>query len=129
MKVGDVVQVRERSRNMALVLEALQLAERDTPDYIEVDPKAMAAKYHAHAGAGRSALSGEDGAEPGGRVLRLVRSGNFRARSGAGPDGQAVRVVTCVHAHKALQASHLPHPGLRPTLPMKRREAATVRPR
>ena len=45
VKLGDVVQVRERSRSMALVLEALQLAERDIPDYIEVDPKAMTAKY------------------------------------------------------------------------------------
>jgi len=45
VKADDVVQVRERSRNMALVLEALQLAERDTPDYLEVDPKAMTAKY------------------------------------------------------------------------------------
>ena len=45
VKVGDVVQVRERSRNMALVLEALQLVERDTPDYVEVDAKAMTAKY------------------------------------------------------------------------------------
>jgi small subunit ribosomal protein S4 len=45
LKVGDVVQVRERSRNMALVLEALQLAERDAPDYVEVDSKAMSAKF------------------------------------------------------------------------------------
>ena len=45
VKVGDVVQVRERSRNMALVLEALQLTERDTPDYLEVDPKVMSAKF------------------------------------------------------------------------------------
>jgi small subunit ribosomal protein S4 len=45
VKVGDVVQVREKSRNMALVLEALQLSERDTPDYVEVDAKAMTAKY------------------------------------------------------------------------------------
>jgi small subunit ribosomal protein S4 len=45
VKVGDIVQVRERSRNMALVLEALQLVERETPDYIEVDAKAMTAKY------------------------------------------------------------------------------------
>jgi small subunit ribosomal protein S4 len=45
VKAGDIVQVRERSRNMALVLEALQLAERDIPDYIEVDPKAMTAKF------------------------------------------------------------------------------------
>ena len=45
VKVGDVVQVRERSRNMALVLEALQLVERDTPDNVEVDAKAMTAQY------------------------------------------------------------------------------------
>ena len=45
VKVGDIVSVRERSRNMALVLEALQLSERDTPDYIEVDPRAMTAKF------------------------------------------------------------------------------------
>jgi small subunit ribosomal protein S4 len=45
VKVGDVVQVREKSRNMALVLEALQLAERETPDYLEIDTKGMTAKY------------------------------------------------------------------------------------
>jgi small subunit ribosomal protein S4 len=45
VKPGDVVQVRERSRNMALVLEALQSQERDTPDYVEVDGKGMSAKF------------------------------------------------------------------------------------
>ena len=45
VKPGDVVQVRERSRNMALVLEALQSAERDTPDYITLDAKAMSATF------------------------------------------------------------------------------------
>ena len=45
VKPGDVVSVRERSRNMALVLEALQSPERDTPDYITMDGKAMAATY------------------------------------------------------------------------------------
>src|SRR5437868_9654904 len=45
VKAGDVVQVRERSRNMALVLEALQSPERDVPDYVEVDPKGMTARY------------------------------------------------------------------------------------
>jgi small subunit ribosomal protein S4 len=45
VKPGDVVQVRERSRNMALVLEALQLVERDVPDYVEVDAKAMSARF------------------------------------------------------------------------------------
>ncbi len=43
VKPGDVIEIRERSKNMALVLEALQLAERDIPDYIDVDPKKMAA--------------------------------------------------------------------------------------
>ena len=45
LKPGDVVQVREKSRNLALVLEALGSAERDIPDYVEVDPKAMTAAY------------------------------------------------------------------------------------
>jgi small subunit ribosomal protein S4 len=44
-KAEDVITVRERSRNMALVLEALQSSERETPDYIEVDVKAMTARY------------------------------------------------------------------------------------
>jgi small subunit ribosomal protein S4 len=45
VKAGDVVSVRERSRSMALVLEASQSAERDTPDYLEVDTKALTAKF------------------------------------------------------------------------------------
>ena len=45
VKAGDVVSVRERSRHMALVLEALQSGERDTPDYITVDGKGMAATF------------------------------------------------------------------------------------
>jgi small subunit ribosomal protein S4 len=44
VKPDDVVEVRERSRNMALVLEALQSPERDVPDYIELDAKAMRAR-------------------------------------------------------------------------------------
>jgi len=45
VKPGDVVSVRERSRNMALVLEAVQSAERETPDYIEVDAKGLSARF------------------------------------------------------------------------------------
>jgi len=40
-KPGDVIEVREKSRSMALVLEALESPERDLPDYIDLDPKAM----------------------------------------------------------------------------------------
>ncbi len=45
VKPGDVIEVRERSRNMALVLEALGSPERDVPDYIDLDPKAMTATF------------------------------------------------------------------------------------
>ena len=44
LKVGDVIEVREKSRQLALVLEANQLAERDVPDYVEADHGKMTAK-------------------------------------------------------------------------------------
>ncbi len=44
-RVGDVIQIREKSRSMALVLEALESPERDLPDYVEVDGKSMSATY------------------------------------------------------------------------------------
>jgi small subunit ribosomal protein S4 len=52
LKPGDVVQVREKSRNMALVIEAMGSGERDVPDYIEIDPKAMTSKYARMPGLG-----------------------------------------------------------------------------
>src|SRR5262249_31667526 len=52
VKPGDVVEVREKARNLALVLEALQSGERDIPDYIEVDPKAMTSKFIRSPGLG-----------------------------------------------------------------------------
>jgi len=42
---GDVIEVREKSKQMALVLEATQLAERDVPDYIDADHNKMVATY------------------------------------------------------------------------------------
>jgi small subunit ribosomal protein S4 len=45
VRPGDVVEVREKSRNMALVLEALSSGERDTPDYLEIDPRGMTARF------------------------------------------------------------------------------------
>ena len=44
VKVGDVVEVKEASKQLALVLEANQLPERDTPDYLEVDHGKQTAK-------------------------------------------------------------------------------------
>ncbi len=44
-KPGDVIEVREKSKQLPFVLEASQLAERDVPDYIEVDHSKMTATY------------------------------------------------------------------------------------
>ncbi|MBV9555555.1 MAG: 30S ribosomal protein S4 [Pseudolabrys sp.] len=44
LKVGDVVEIKEKSKQMALVLEAQALTEREVPDYIEVDAGKMTAK-------------------------------------------------------------------------------------
>lgn len=44
IKPGDVIELTDKSKELAIVLEATQLAERDTPDYIEVDHKGMTAK-------------------------------------------------------------------------------------
>ena len=44
VKPGDVVEVRAASKELPIVLESVQLAERDTPDYIEVDHSKMTAK-------------------------------------------------------------------------------------
>jgi small subunit ribosomal protein S4 len=44
LKVGDTVEVREKSRQLALVIEAGALAERDVPDYLETDHGKMTAK-------------------------------------------------------------------------------------
>ena len=38
---GDVVEVREKSKQLAMVLDSVQSAERDVPEYIEVDHRAM----------------------------------------------------------------------------------------
>jgi small subunit ribosomal protein S4 len=37
VKEGDVVQVKERSRDLVVVLEALDSRERDVPDYLSLD--------------------------------------------------------------------------------------------
>ena len=41
VKEGDVVEVREKSRSIPMVLEAMDSPERDIPEYITVDYKKM----------------------------------------------------------------------------------------
>jgi small subunit ribosomal protein S4 len=44
LKVGDTIEVKEQSKQLALVLEARALGERDVPDYIEVNESKMTAQ-------------------------------------------------------------------------------------
>jgi small subunit ribosomal protein S4 len=44
-KPGDVIEVREKSKQLVIVLESVGLAERDVPDYIEADHHKMTAKF------------------------------------------------------------------------------------
>ena len=45
VKIGDKIEVREKSRQMPLVLEAIQSSEREVPDYIEADHNKMQATF------------------------------------------------------------------------------------
>ena len=45
LKVGDLVEVKESSKQLTHVLEAIQLSERDVPDFLEVDHSKMTAKF------------------------------------------------------------------------------------
>ncbi len=52
VKPGDVISVKEASRQLEVVLAATQLAERDVPDYIEADHAKMTAKLTRRPGLG-----------------------------------------------------------------------------
>ena len=42
---GDVIEVKEKSRELPLVLAAIESPERDLPDYVDVDVKKMRGTY------------------------------------------------------------------------------------
>ena len=44
VRLNDVVEVKEASRQLVLVLEAIKSPERDVPDYIEADHTKMSAR-------------------------------------------------------------------------------------
>ena len=44
VKVGDLVEVKESSKQLAVVIEAASLAERDVPEYFEVDQTKYSAR-------------------------------------------------------------------------------------
>ncbi|NKB26992.1 MAG: 30S ribosomal protein S4 [Rhodobacteraceae bacterium] len=52
VKEGDVVEIRDRSKQLAVVMEAAGLPERDVPDYIDVDHSKMTATFTRTPGLG-----------------------------------------------------------------------------
>jgi len=42
---GDVVEVREKSKQLVMVLDSVQSGERDVPEYLEVDHRAMKGRF------------------------------------------------------------------------------------
>ena len=45
VKAGDVISVKDTSKQSVVVLESIQLAERDVPDYIDADHAKMTATF------------------------------------------------------------------------------------
>ena len=85
VKVGDLIEIKESSRQMPLVMEANALAERDVPDYVEVDHAKGDRQDDTRSRALRGAVSDAYGAEPGHRVLfpLTIRSGLAEASPAA----------------------------------------------
>ena len=44
IRIGDLIEVREKSRQLPLVLEAIKSGEREVPDYLDVDHSKMTVK-------------------------------------------------------------------------------------
>ncbi len=45
LKAGDVIEVREKSKSMAMVLASVESQTREVASYLEVDNKKLSAKY------------------------------------------------------------------------------------
>jgi small subunit ribosomal protein S4 len=45
VKEGDLIELRSKAKDMALVLESVKSPEREVPDYIEADHGKMSAKF------------------------------------------------------------------------------------
>jgi len=45
LRDGDTIELRQKAKDMALVLEATQSSERDVPDYLEIDHERMRGRF------------------------------------------------------------------------------------
>ena len=94
--VGDVIELGPKAQEMALVIEAQSLAERDVPDYVVPDGT-VEGHLHPRADARRSALSGPHGTEPRHRILfaLIARSASNERGGPHGPPFFVHRPIVC----------------------------------
>ena len=45
VKDNDTIEVKEKSKQLAMVLDATQSTERDVPEYLEIDHRAMKGRF------------------------------------------------------------------------------------
>jgi small subunit ribosomal protein S4 len=45
LRDGDTIELRQKAKDMALVLEATRSSERDVPDYVEIDHDRMRGRF------------------------------------------------------------------------------------
>jgi small subunit ribosomal protein S4 len=90
VKPGDVVTVRERSRNMAPGAGSPAIGRARHAGLHRSRRQGHERQVHPDAGAGRGAVPGEDGTQPRHRILRVLSDAGLRAtlrrpRSDPGP--------------------------------------------
>ena len=104
LDAGDEVELKDKSKQLALVLEATGLAGARRARLYRGQPHQDDRQAGAHSAPHRGALSGADGAASGGRVLfpigrahslssgaRIQRTGDSRRRYSAGRVGEEFR--------------------------------------
>ena len=108
LKVGDTIEVKEASKQLAHVLEASQLPERDVPDYIEVDHSQDDREVRPRPRPLRRAVRGADGAPPDRRILfALIGSGCQRFSKAPvlpGPFCLGYQVSSCAGLTRSIQS-------------------------
>jgi hypothetical protein len=104
-----VIEVREKSKQLVMVLESVQLAERDVPDYIEADHNKMTAKFTRIPGLSDVPYRGADGTEPRRRVLlALILTRKGHSGSGARRASAGARATACASASSIPISTSIP---------------------
>ena len=72
---NDVIEVREKSKQLAMVLDAAQSGERDVPEFLEVDHRSMKGRFARTPKFSDVPVSRADGTKPGSGILLTLNPG------------------------------------------------------